>query len=428
MLQPKRLLSIDVLRAINMFFIIFVNDLSGVKNVPFWIDHVKGYEDGMHFADTSMKYKFNPGYSIVSIMLIVVACIGNVQAQSNKIIIGYVGGFRGLINTAPIQAKKLTHINYAFVDIKDNRAWLHREATDTINLKNLVLLKKQNPALKILISVGGWTWSGRFSDAVLTDTSRQRFVASAVAIVKKFDLDGIDIDWEYPSLPGDKGNIYRPEDKHNYTLLFKELRHQLDSLQHQTNKKYMVTTAVGGFKSFVDNTEMAEAQQYLNYINLMTYDYSGGKIASHHTLLYSSKAYKSYNNADAAVTLFEAAGVPANKLVMGIAFYGKSSILVAGAKGLGGPIATYNRGIGFTMIKDSILKMPGFKEHRDRHAKADYIYNEGTRQFITYDDEWSVKKKCKYVKRKKLAGAMFWEYNDDLKGYLLDVINRVLVD
>jgi chitinase len=375
-----------------------------------------------------MKQKLNPAFIIAFILFTVTCYAGDLQAQSNKVIIGYVGGFRGLINTAPIQAKKLTHINYAFVDIKDNRAWLHREATDTINFRNLVLLKKQNPALKILISIGGWTWSGRFSDAVLTDTSRQRFVASAVAIVKKFDLDGIDIDWEYPSLPGDKGNICRPEDKHNYTLLFKELRLKLDSLQQQTSKKYLVTTAVGGFKKFVDNTEMGDAQQYLDYVNLMTYDYSGGKIASHHTLLYSSKAYKSDNNADAAVTLFEAAGVPANKLVMGIGFYGKSSTLVNGAKGLGDSVATYTHGVGFTMIKDSILKSPGFKAHRDKHAKADYIYNEATRQFITYDDEWSVKKKCKYVKRKKLAGAMFWEYNDDLKGYLLDVINRVLVD
>ena len=148
---------------------------------------------------------------------------------------------------------------------------------------------------------------------------------------------------------------------------------------------------------------------------------------SHHTSLYKSKAYKGHNNADNAATLFMAAGVPANKLVMGIAFYGKSSILVEGAKGLGDSVATYSRGLGYTKIKDSILKIPAFKEYRDKHAKADYIYNDSTRQFITYDDEWSVKKKCKYVKKKKMAGAMFWEYNDDLKGYLLDEINRVLV-
>lgn len=348
------------------------------------------------------------------------------RAQSDKVVIGYVGGFRGLIKTDLIAAKKLTHINYAFVDIRNNRAWLHREATDTINFRHLNLLKKENPSLKILISIGGWTWSGKFSDAVLSDTSRQGFVASAVDIIKKFDMDGIDIDWEYPAQPGLEGNIYRPEDKRNYTLLFKELRTQLNVLQQQTGKKYLVTTAVGGFKGFVDDTEMGNAQQYLDYINLMTYDFSGGNVASHHTNLYESKAYSAHNNGDNAVTLFEQAGVPASKLVMGVAFYGRSSILVAGAKGLGDSIATRSRGFGYTTLKDSILKISAFKVHRDKHAKADYIYNNTTRQFITYDDLWSVKKKCKYVKRKHMAGVMFWEYNDDLKGYLLDEITDIL--
>ncbi len=348
------------------------------------------------------------------------------KAQQKPVVIGYVGGFRGLVNTDVIAAKKLTHINYAFVDIKSNRAWLHKEATDTINFRNLNLLKKQNPALKILISIGGWTWSDKFSDAVLTDTSRQRFVESAVAIVKNFELDGIDIDWEYPGLKGLKGNIYRPEDKDDYTLLFKELRKQLDELQKVTGKTYLVTTAVGAFKTFVEHTDMGNAQQYLDYINLMTYDYSGGKIASHHTNLYSSKKYKSKDNADKAVSLFMEAGVPANKLVMGIAFYGKTSVLVPGAKGLGDSVETTTRGRGFTAIKDSILKIPEYTAYRDKHAKAPYLYNATTREFITYEDEWSVKKKCKYVKKKNLGGVMFWEYSSDLKGYLLDVINREL--
>ena len=353
-------------------------------------------------------------------------CILTGLKAQQKVIIGYVGGYNGLAKTNVIEAKKLTIINYAFVNIKNNRAWLSREATDTINLRHLTLLKKQNPALKVLISIGGWTWSKNFSDAVLTDTSRQYFAESAIAIVKKYELDGVDIDWEYPGRPGYEGNIYRPEDKQNYTLLFKELRKQLDDLQKQTNKKYLLTTAAGGFKSFIEHTEMGNAQQYLDYINLMTYDYSGGGVASHHTALYASKAYKAENNADNAVNLFITAGVPANKLVMGIAFYGKVSILTTGAKGLGDSVTSRLRNVGYTLIRDSLLKLPDFKEHRDKNAKADYIYNATTRQFITYDDEYSVKKKCKYVKSKKLEGVMFWEYNDDLKEYLLDEINHVL--
>jgi chitinase len=348
------------------------------------------------------------------------------QAQPGKVIIGYVGGFRGLINTNIIHPEKLTHINYAFVDVRNNRAWLHREATDTVNFRNLVLLKKQNPALKILISIGGWTWSGKFSDAVLTDTARQRFVTSAVDIIHRFNLDGIDIDWEYPSILGLEGNVYRPEDKQNYVLLFKELRRQTDSLAGVTHKKYLLSTAAGAFKSFVDHNDMGAAAQYLDFVNLMTYDFGGDHVASHHTALYASGAYTAHNNSDEAVKLFEAAGVPAAKLVIGIAFYGHSSILVPGSKGLGDSVSKAAHAGGYTVIKDSILKIPGFQIRRDRHAKADYAYNPVTRQFITYDDEWSVKKKCKYVKQQQLAGAMFWEYIDDPKNYLLDVIDKVL--
>ena len=87
-----------------------------------------------------------------------------------------------------------------------------------------------------MISIGGWTWSGRFSDAVLTDTARSAFAASAVDIVGKYDLDGVDIDWEYPGRPGLEGNVYRPEDKQNYTLMFRDIRHSLDSLGKQTTR------------------------------------------------------------------------------------------------------------------------------------------------------------------------------------------------
>src|ERR1700744_1639214 len=207
------------------------------------------------------------------VALAVCAFISFCKAQNTPVIIGYVGGYKGLINVN-VSPKKLSIINYAFVDVKDNRAWLHREATDTINFRTLNELKKQNPALKVMISIGGWTWSGKFSDAVLTDTARAAFAASAADIVRKYDLDGVDIDWEYPGRPGLEGNVYRPEDKQNYTLMFRDLRHALDSIKQQTHKNYLLTTAAGGFATFLDNTEMGKAQQYLDYINLMTYDFS----------------------------------------------------------------------------------------------------------------------------------------------------------
>jgi chitinase len=172
---------------------------------------------------------------------------------------------------------------------------------------------------------------------------------------------------------------------------------------------------------------MGNAQQYLDYINLMTYDFGeGGKIAAHHTSLYASKVYRAQSSADIGVTLYTAAGVPKNKIVLGIAFYGHVLTLVNGAQGLGDTVAARLRGKGYTVIKDSLINKNGFKAHRDRDAKAPWLYNASTHQFISYDDEWSVRKKCKYAKDKKLGGVMFWEYNDDLKGYLLDEINNVL--
>jgi chitinase len=358
-------------------------------------------------------------------MLALCALIDICRAQDRPVIIGYVGGYRGLIKVN-VSAKKLSVINYAFVDVKDNRAWLHREATDTINFRRLNELKKLNPALKVVISIGGWTWSGKFSDAVLTDTSRAAFAASAADIVRKYDLDGIDIDWEYPGRKGLEGNIFRPEDKQNYTLMFRDLRHALDSIKQQTHKDYLLTTAVGAFSDFITNTEMGQAQQYLNYINLMTYDYTE-KVAGHHTNLYKSKLYKAKNSADKAVDAFIAAGVPSAKLVMGLAFYGRVYNLATDAKkGIGDSILNHDKGTGYSTIKDSLVNQNGYVAYRDKKAKAPYLYNASKRQFITYDDEWSVKKKCKYVLSKKMGGVMFWEYSSDPKEYLLDEVNTIL--
>jgi len=363
----------------------------------------------------------------VLVLALLFCAISFCYAQDKPVIIGYVGGYKGLISVN-VSPNKLSIINYAFVDVRNNRAWLHREATDTINFRHLNELKKINPALRVVISIGGWTWSGKFSDAVLTDTARLAFAASAADIVGKYGLDGVDIDWEYPGRPGLEGNIYRPDDKQNYTLMFRDIRHALDSLAKLTGKKYLVSTAAGGFKNYLDNTEMGKASQYLDYINLMTYDFNEeAKIAGHHTNLYGSKLYQSKNNADDAVNAFIAAGVPASKLVMGVAFYGKVYNLSTSARsGIGDTILTRDRGRGYTMIRDSLVNQNGYIHYRDRKAKASYLYNSSKKQFITYDDEWSVKKKCQYVLSKKMGGVMFWEYSSDPKEYLLDEANAIL--
>lgn len=344
--------------------------------------------------------------------------------KKKPVVIAYVGGFRGLVNTDSINVWRLSHINYAFVDVKDNRAWLHNEATDTINLRKLSELKLQKPDLNILISLGGWSWSKNFSDAVLTDSSTRNFANSCIAIMAKYNLDGVDIDWEYPGMRGDN-NKFRPGDKEHYTLLFKYLREGLDNLSKLTDRKYLVTTAVGGSQSYIDHTEMEKVQLYADYINIMSYDYKGGNdtISGHHTNLYSSPDDVTHESADISIKAFMAAGVPAEKIVIGIGFYGKGwEMRSVDNNGLYRRTEKFIRAGGYTYLKDSLINKNGFVRYWDKKARAPYIFNPEKKIFITYDDEESVKNKCNYVKQHDLAGVMFWEYNSDKKEYLLKTI------
>jgi chitinase len=366
-------------------------------------------------------------------MLVAVACcitaFINTPPKTKKVVIAYVGGFRGLVNADSIDVRKLTHINYAFVNIKDNAAWLENEATDTVNFRKLNLLKRINPDLKILISIGGWSWSDKFSDAVLTEASRKKFAQTSVAIIKKYKLDGVDIDWEYPAMPGEEDNVYRPEDKQNYTLMFKAIREELNALEKQTKKKYLLTTAVGGYHEYIEHTEMDKAQAYLDYVNIMSYDFKTGadSITGHHTNLYPSNDYATERSTDRAITEFIAAGVPASKIVMGVAFYARSwTTNTPDNRGLNQLAVKAQWGGGYSKLKETTIDKNGFKRYWDEKAKAPYLFNAASMIFISYDDEASIAEKCHYVTAHKLGGVMFWEYSEDPKGYLLGTISREL--
>ena len=346
--------------------------------------------------------------------------------KSNEfVVIGYVPGYRGLIDESIIDADKLTHINYAFVNVRDSMAWLERPATDTVNFRKLNSLKKINPNLKILISLGGWGWSNYFSDAVLTESSRRKFARTNAAIVEEHDLDGVDIDWEYPGMRGED-NVFRPEDRGNFTLMFQTIREELDELSRRTGKKYLLTTAVPCFTRFLEITEMDKAQKYLDYINLMAYDfYVAGDTAGHHSNLYPSENYEKEQSGDRAFKEYTRAGVPAEKLVLGIPFYGRSWYMKTDDNhGINRPVDSLARAGGYTFIKDSIATRPGFKRYWDSKAQAPYLFNTETNQLVSYDDEESVKLKCAYVREHGMAGVMFWQYESDPKEYLLNAIHE----
>ena len=261
------------------------------------------------------------------LLCMMVACTlaGGAQKElpAGKVVVAYVFPRDGALQPGQIDPHLITRINYAFANIKDGRMVTGSEFAQQ-NFAYLAGLRKENPALTVLVSVGGWDWSGGFSDAALTEQSRQTFIESVMAFLKSYDLDGLDIDWEYPGMPG-AGHKFRPEDGANFTVLLKELRERFDKETAATHRRLYLTIAAGASDEYLQHTEMAKAQEFLDTVNLMTYDFSeagSDRIANHHAPLYINAASPKKESADASVKAFEAAGVPAGKVVLGVPFYG----------------------------------------------------------------------------------------------------------
>jgi len=350
-------------------------------------------------------------------------------AGARPAVIGYVFPQNRLLDPAEIAAEKLTHINYAFANIRDGRV-VEGFTHDTENFKVLAGVRRSNPHLNVLVSVGGWTWSGGFSDAVLTPERRQRFVQSAVDFVRRHDLDGFDVDWEYPGLPG-HGNTHRPEDKANFTSVMAELRAALDKDAAARGKTALLTFAAGAFPAFIDNTEMAKVQASVDFVNLMTYDFrvaSVDRITGHHANLYDTAADEKQRSADRTVREFLAAGVPAAKLVMGVPFYGRGWRDVhPAAEGLYQPgVAVNGMNLSYGQLAGAVIGRDGFSRRWDATAQAPFLWNANQRIFISYDDPESLRLKANYVRARGLGGVMFWQYSDDPSGALLDALHTSL--
>jgi chitinase len=367
------------------------------------------------------------------------------------------GIYQRKYNVADIPADKLTHVNYAFAKIQNSEAALFDPyaAIDKAypgdtwdpgvlrgNFKQLQVLKKKHPHLKTLISVGGWTLSGPFSDAALTDISRQKLAKSCVAFMKKYDFDGVDIDWEYPGGGGLETNKTRTEDRQNFTLLLAELRKQLDAQGKLDKKKYLLTIAAPAGPKTYKNIELDKIAVHLDWINLMTYDFHGSwsELTNFNAPLFAAKAdptkdetIRTRFNADAAVKAYLKAGIPADKLVLGVPFYGRGWSGVKNVNnGLYQPASkTPPKGTweaGMFDYKDLAANYVG-KYQRFWHdeAKCPWLYDEKAGIMIGYDDAESLRIKAEYVLEHRLGGVMFWELSgDDAKNTLVNTLHKTL--
>lgn len=300
----------------------------------------------------------------------------------------------------------LDSIHIAFGLIKEGEAyWKETEGRGSMER-----IRRVHPGIKIVLSVGGWEADG-FSQAAGTQEGREVFARSLIALTEQYGFDGIDIDWEYPC-SDEAGISAMPEDKENFTLLLKEIRKGL----FQFEEYKTLSIAAGALKTYLEGTEMKKVAELLDYVQLMTYDFCNGgdKVTGHHACLYGYG--ENVAGSDAIIRLFIEEGVPAEKIVMGAAFYSREWI-GAGDKKPGTPV----KGGGMIHSYDEILELirdsrSGFKKYWDNRAKAAYLYNGDA--FISYEDEQALSYKAEYVKEHNLYGLMYWEYGQD-KTYTL---------
>jgi len=362
---------------------------------------------------------------------------GSKQVSDEKkyMVVAYVAGYRDFDFTS-IDVSGITHINYAFANIRDGEVVFDTTKIDGKNLTPLDIaklnsLKSKNPDLKVLVSVGGWTWSGGFSDAALTGESRARFAQSCADFIKTHHLDGIDLDWEYPNQPG-AGNIHRPEDVRNFTLMLKAVREAIDQMAATEGREtpYLLAIATGADEEYVRNTELGEIHKYLDFLNIMTYDFYNGwhSVTGHHSNFQpSSRPELDKNSVIQAVDLHIQAGFPVEKINLGIPFYGRiwKGVQSNGDEVLFSEAETVGMGIDYVDFYHQI-DSGGYTRFWDDSAKAPYLWNPAEKVFISYEDEQSIELKVNYLKKKGLAGVMFWEYSADHESRLLNSVIKHL--
>ncbi|OJT13446.1 Endochitinase B1 [Trametes pubescens] len=337
------------------------------------------------------------------------------------------GAYTVPISPTDIDPNDLTHILYSFADVSADTgsifltdSWADEQkhyAGDSWNdvgnnlygcLKQLYLLKLKNRNLKVLLSVGGWTYSQAGHFNFVTDaTKRAAFVTSAVSLIENYGFDGIDIDFEYPSSDALASG---------FASLLTSLRVAFDNLQLQKGDStpYELTAAVPAGSDNYEHLHVTTMNDALTYWNLMSYDYAGSWLTwadNQANLYYGARTNVS---TDKAVKWYIANGATASKINMGIPLYGRA---FENTNGIG---SSYN-GIGPGTIEAGVysykaLPLAGAQVYENLTDVTSYSYDSSKRELVTYDTPNIASIKAQYVRDKGLAGSMFWELSTDKTG------------
>ena len=353
---------------------------------------------------------------------LLIACLGAFQTShagigGKAVIAYYSGGPEGLDRYDPAE---FTHIIFCFGRLKGPALHL-RGMRDTLVIRRMVEMKRRNPRLKVLLSLGGWGGCAPCSEVFADAGNREAFAQSVRALTEYFGTDGIDLDWEYPVISGYPGHRHAPEDRESFTGLVRALRRVL-------GKRATITFAAGGFTRFLEEAvDWKAVMPMVDYVNLMTYDLVGGysKRTGHHTPLQSTSTQR--ESADNCVQGLLRMGVPARQLILGAAFYARVWKDVEEVdEGLYRP-GVFKESVGFNAFADRLSERAGYRMRWDSAAMAPFAYHPRERTFATFDDRRSVAEKARYVLRHRLGGIMFWHLGQDTPSDgLLASINAVL--
>lgn len=315
------------------------------------------------------------------------------------------------------------------------------------NFNQLRKLKAKYPKLKILISIGGWTYSKYFSDVAATDASRKKFVASCIATYIKGDLpeyenaggtgaaagifDGIDLDWEWPGSDGHPGNHVGAADRQNNALLITEFRRQLDALTAQTGERYELTAFTPADPAKIQaGWDLPQVAKSLDIFNVQGYDFHGSgsddswepNRTGHQANLYTDTddPYPFHFSVENAVNAYLDAGVNPRKLTIGLAYYGRGWQGVAdGGKGgewqaaKGAAPGRFQEEAGTRGYANLVSSLPNCTVAHDEQAVATSCFTGDGGQWWSFDDAWSIGKKAAWLKSRHLLGAMIWEMSGD---------------
>ncbi len=359
-------------------------------------------------------------YNLLLLFIFMVFFCNAQKSKTDINVIAYYAGRPTMIDS--FQVEKLTHLIFSFCHLKgDSLAVMN--ARDSQTIKNMVALKKRNPKLKVMLSLGGWGGCKTCSAVFANKKERKTFAKSVKELTDYFGTDGIDIDWEYPVIEGFPGHPYSLDDKDNFTALVKQLRKKL-------GKKQEISFAAGGFTTYIDSSiNWKKVMPLVNRVNLMSYDLTSGdsKVSGHHTPLYSTPGEP--ESVDKGVKEMIAAGVPPGKIAIGAAFYARIFEVTDTANhGINQPAKFYH-GLPYKSFADTLTPANGFTLYWDSVAQAPYAFNPERKLFATYDDSVSIKLKTEYVIEHHLDGIMFWQLTEDRfeKG-LLNVIDEAKKD